>query len=483
MALNVNLESKKKSNRVYWLIAGLFLLVAAGGSYLWVNQAQITERGTYQTSTATLGTLTANVGATGTIRAGHSAILVWNTSGRVEIVNAGLGTKIKTDQVLAALSPDSVSKNIILAEADLVTAQKNLDTLLLSNSTESLAMQKLADAKQTVSDAQDKYDFITQERVPGEVIQDASDQIVKAKKQLKQLEFFYNLFYSNRPDGATDKALMIVQLTKSKQNIADLTSKYNWYTSQASPIEIEKTLAALNLAKAKQEDAQRALDRLKNGGKLADITAAKARVAAATATINQAQIVAPFDGTVTQSTIQAGDRVSTGQTAFRVDDLTLLMVDLQISEVDINNVAVGQAVTVSMDAVPDKTYQGIVSKVNQSAKAGQVGINFTVSVTLTDNDELVKPGMTADVTIIVKQVADALLVPNRAVRMVSGKRIVYILKDKQPLPVAIRLGASADENSQVIGGDLKAGDLIILNPPNAANPDAQSASPTLTPVK
>ena len=58
--------------------------------------------------------------------------------------------------------------------------------------------------------------------------------------------------------------------------------------------------------------------------------------------------------------------------------------------------------------------------------------------------------------------------PNRAVRQVNGKRVVYILKDKLPVSVEIRLGATSDSNSEVVGGDLKEGDLIILNPPSSS---------------
>jgi len=91
-----------------------------------------------------------------------------------------------------------------------------------------------------------------------------------------------------------------------------------------------------------------------------------------------------------------------------------------------------------------------------------------VTVELTDADALVKPGMTAAVTISVKEVQDALLVPNRAVRVVDSKRTVYLLQNGQPVAVEVRLGATSDTNSEVVGGDLKEGDLIILNPPSNA---------------
>jgi len=86
---------------------------------------------------------------------------------------------------------------------------------------------------------------------------------------------------------------------------------------------------------------------------------------------------------------------------------------------------------------------------------------------LTDPDELVRPGMTAAVNVLVKQLDGVLLVPNRAVRVVDGERVVYVLKNGLPVATKIRLGATSDAVSEVVGGDLQEGDLIILNPPAA----------------
>jgi HlyD family secretion protein len=73
--------------------------------------------------------------------------------------------------------------------------------------------------------------------------------------------------------------------------------------------------------------------------------------------------------------------------------------------------------------------------------------------------------MTAAVNIMVQQIDNVLLVPNRAVRVVDGQRLVYVLRDNQVTQVNLELGASSDVNSEVTGGDLKEGDAIILNPP------------------
>jgi HlyD family secretion protein len=98
-------------------------------------------------------------------------------------------------------------------------------------------------------------------------------------------------------------------------------------------------------------------------------------------------------------------------------------------------------------------------------------VSFTVTVELEDADAQVKPGMTAAVTITINELDDVLLIPNRAVRLVEGQRVVYVLRGGQAERIAITLGVSSDTMSEVIEGDLKEGDTIILNPPAEFNTD------------
>ena len=219
------------------------------------------------------------------------------------------------------------------------------------------------------------------------------------------------------------------------------------------------------MAEARLNDARREYERLLQGEDSAEVAAAKARVEAAQATLNQAYLTAPFNGTITQSNLVEGDQVTAGTAGFRIDDLSSLLVDVQVSEVDINSVSVGQSATLTFDAILDKTYQGIVVQVGQAGETVQGVVSFTVTVELTDVDELVKPGMTTAVNIVVEEVQDVILIPNRAVRLIDGQRVVYVLRDNQPLPITVTLGASSDTFSELASGDINEGDLIILNPP------------------
>lgn len=400
--------------------AGFFLLTRLN-----VSAQEIT---TYETEPAALGELTAIVGATGTVRANQSASLAWKTSGTVARVNYQAGEQVKAGDILAVLDETSLPQSIILAQADLVSAKKALEDLLNSDTDLAQAVINLRKAQEDYDNARE-YRQSLNERVTYEIVK---------------------IVIENTPLGPR-------KVPRIK------TVKYY-------PDEDEKAIAdeKLALAKAKLEDAQRTYDRLKDGPNSDDVAAAQARVNAAQAALDQAKIIAPFSGVVTQANPQVGDVVSAGQGAFRLDDLSHLLVDVEISEVDINQVKVGQSAELTFDAVPGKPYAGRVIEVGAVGTNINGAVNFIVTVALTDADEQVRPGMTAAVNIEVVHLTDALLVPNRAVRVVNGERVVYVLKNGQPLARKIQLGASSDAYSQVTGGDLQVGDLIILNPPAAS---------------
>ena len=222
----------------------------------------------------------------------------------------------------------------------------------------------------------------------------------------------------------------------------------------------------LALAKAKLDDAQRNYDLLKDGN-TAEIVAAQARVDAAQATINLARVIAPFDATVTEAYPLPGDQVAAGATAFRLDNLTSLLWMWKFLKW-ISTVSKWSNLSrLRLMRFLDKEYHGEVVEVAQAGTVTNGVVNFKVTVELTDADAAVRPGMTAAVNIVVEEMQDVVLVPNRAVRLVDGERVVYLLIDGEAVKKEIRLGSSSDTMSVVAVGDVKEGDLVILNPPAA----------------
>jgi HlyD family secretion protein len=404
------------------LIIVLLIVVIAAGAYAYRQRSKSTATTQYQTAKIVRGNLVATIGATGTVRAKQSATLIWQAAGTVDTVNVKVGDNIPADFVMAFLDKGSLPQSVIMAEADLASAQQSLDDLLNSDTARSQSVIALRDAK------------------------DAYDRAVNYRKELNGKINIKKIIY------------------KTVGNVKyPVLKEYRGYADDTTKAKADENVV---LTKAKYDDAQREFDRL-NAGNLVEIKAAQARVDAAQATLNLARIVAPFPGIVTESHPLPGDQVGAGATAFRLDDLSSLYVDVEVSEVDINSVAVGQTATLSFDAILNKDYHGEVVEV---AKVGNtVGgvVNFTVTVELTDADDLVKPGMTAAVNVVVQEEKDVVLVPNRAVRLVDAERVVYMLVDGQPKPVKVSLGSSSGVDSVLVGGDLKEGDAIILNPPTA----------------
>ena len=407
-----------KFSRRTWIIIGVIVVVAMAAVFIFSTRGEPVS--VFQTTKAERGNLVATVGATGSVRARQSAVLVWQTTGIVNAVNADVGTRVSRNDVLASLDKASLNQSIILAESDLTSAQKALEDLLNSDTSR-------AEALRTLDKAEAAYEKAYNWRIQ-----------LNGKIDIK--DYYY------------DNGILKVK-------------EYRGLASAETIADADEDLA---LKEAQLNDARRKYERLKDGADPAEVSAAEARIAAAQSTLNLAFIAAPFDGTVTQAEPAVGDQASTGAVAFRVDDLSHLLVDVQVSEVDINTLSIGQTAALTFDAILGKEYHGEIVEVGQAGDNVQGVVNFTVTIELTDADELVKPGMTAAVNIVVQEVKDVVLVPNRAVRLVDAERVVFVLVNGIPQQVKVELGSSSDTMSVLISGDLKEGDEIILNPPSVS---------------
>jgi HlyD family secretion protein len=499
-----------------WVIIIIVIAVLAGALFLFGrfrSQQIAAAQGAYQTEPLQRGDLTATVGATGVVRANQTANLTWDTSGTVGEIGVAGGEEVSAGQELASLEQTSLPQTAILAQADLVNARQALNDLLNSNLQQAKAQQAVEQAQRALEDARDPEQaraaaanalanaqkaventerLVRNSRSPAgqSYIDEAKAQVTLAKDRLDKAKERYQP-YANRPESNLTRARFLSDMAAAQQEYDAAVRYLNGLTGTSSATdravaEANLATAQAQLAQAQREwdrvkdgpssadialleaqlaDAQREWERLRDGADPEDIAAAEARVAAAQAAINQAHLTAPFAGVVTQVESKIGDQVAPGSPAFRLDDLSRLLVDVQVSEVDINRIKPGQDVTLLFDAILNREYKGKVDEVALVGTSNQGVVEFVVTVELTDADAAVKPGMTAAVNIVVDQLADVPLVPNRAVRVQQGQRVVYVLKDGKLEPVEITLGASSDTVSQLLEGEISLGDLIVLNPP------------------
>ncbi len=411
-----------------------------------------------ETVTASQGSLTATVGATGTVRPDQTAWLAWETTGDIDQVNVQVGDVITSGQTLATLVQSSLPQNIILAQSDLISAQQQLDDLMNTQSVSQQALQKVNTSQAAVYDAEQALVKFDQQPYKDD-LERAQEDVVDKQDDLEQAQDDFEPYKDRDPSNTTRQSY--------EQRMIDAQIAYDEAVRKVDRLELEHQTAQANLdaANAALADAQRSYDLVKDGPNPDDIKVLETRIAADQATLSLAKLIAPFDATVTEVDIKPGDQVAPGSVAFRLDKLDRLLVDVQLSEVDINSIEVSQPVNMSFDAILDKQYNGVVSQVPLVGDVVAGVVQFNVLVELTDADEYVKPGMTSAVNIVVDQITNALLVPNSAVRVVDGQRVVYILKDNQLQEVEVTLGASSDTHSQVIDGNLQVGDEIVLNPP------------------
>jgi len=460
---------KKKNTGKKYIFLVLGLVVAALVIYFVVNNNNNKQSAVedLQTAEVVRGELVAIVGATGTVRANQSAMLTWQTSGRIGEINVEVDDLVAGETVLAELLETSLSQSVILAQADLVTAEQNLDNLLNSNLAKAQAQLDLANAK----DAYDRavwssFQENTVRTSNQNQIDAAKAAVTLAQDKVDDAQDAYDRVDS-RDDDDPLKAGALSTLANARENLVKAKKDLNYLTQVPDAKELAISDGKIAVALAQYEDAQREWERQKDGPDPDDIAAAKARISAIQATINLASITAPFSGTVTEVSAMVGDQVNAGNSAFRIDDLSHLLVDVEVPEVDINSIRVGQDVDLTFDAIYDKAYQGRVTSVARVGSTGTGMVNFKVTIEILNPDEQVLPGMTAAVNIVTSRLEDVLTVPNRAVRLVNNQPVVYVLKNNTSTAVEIEIGVSSDTYSEVVSGDLKEGDLVILNPPTS----------------
>ena len=440
------------------LILVVVVVLAIVGITIVRQRQQSAALSELQTVVAGRGSLTATIGATGMVHANQTALLAWQTSGNIGEIAVEVGDAVTAGQVLAALDEASLSQSSILARADLINAQRALDDLLNDQVTMAQAQQAVYTAQQALYAAERAMDRFEGDDYK-DALEEARQDVIDREDELTEAQ---DAFEPYEDWDATNETRQ-----RYEQDLIDAQNAYDEAVRIVALLELEQQAAqaSLEAATASLAAAQREYDRVKDGPDPDDVAALEARIAAAQATLDLTQLTAPFDGTITEVNLKEADRVAPGVTAFRIDDLSRLIVDVQVSEVDINSIQIDQPVNLSFDAILDKEYHGRVTQVAQVGTVVQGVVQFNVSVELTDADEAVRPGMTAAVNITVEQLDDVLLVPNRAVRLVDGERVVYILQDQQLETAQITLGATSDTASEVIDGELNAGDLIVLNPP------------------
>ena len=166
-----------------------------------------------------------------------------------------------------------------------------------------------------------------------------------------------------------------------------------------------------------------------------------------------------------QTKVKVGDSPYAGQAIISLPDLSRMVVEIPISELDIHKIAVGQEALVTLDAYPDRVFTAKVTEVSPLAR--RMGVSqmkvFDSRVMLDESDLSLRPGMTAQVSIITRYLPGALVVPNEAIFRRDGKPVVFVMNGGVE-EVEVELGPE-NGNFVVIGSGIEPGVLVALRDP------------------
>ncbi len=401
----------KRKNTLSLIIGILFVALAGVGFWRWSTGP---KEASYITTAAQKGNVTQVVTATGSLSAVITVQVGSQVSGSIDKLYADFNTQVKAGQVVARLNQDKFKASVDQAKANLLSAQANV-------------------AKQQVAD------------------EDAR-RTLERNKELK-------------------KRGLIAQ--------SDLDASQTAYDAAVAQLEVNK----------------------------AQVEQAQAAVTQASVDLNNTVIRSPVDGIVVSRNIDVGQTVAASlqaPTLFLIaNDLSKMQVDTNVSEGDVGNVWVGQDVTFTVDAYASRRFHGKVLQVRNAAIMVQNVVTYDAVIGVDNKELLLKPGMTANAEFIVSQKTDILKVPNAALRFrpptdaqpsqvgvpaqgagggtgrgggspgaSQGSRsreggggrqaTIYVLRDQQATPVRVRLGISDGSFTEIVSGDLKEGDQVIV---------------------
>jgi HlyD family secretion protein len=263
------------------------------------------------------------------------------------------------------------------------------------------------------------------------------------------------------------------------------------------------------------------------GASTAQVAQTEAALRFAETNFRYTKIVSPVDGVVVSRNVDVGQTVAasfTTPTLFTIaQDLTKMQIDTSVDEADIGKIKVGQNVEFNVDAYPENTFQGVVDQIRIAPITVQNVVTYDVVIKVDNADLRLKPGMTANVTIVVVSKDSVLKIPNAALRFrpsekdgvtvskgpadktgkgpsgpvdkagvrppgkggsTSGQRgyTVWMLENDKPKQVQVTIGISDGSSTEVTSGDVKEEQEVIvesLTKSTKTNGNQQQSPPRL----
>lgn len=307
-----------------------------------------------------------------------------------------------------------------------------------------------------------------------------------------------------------DDALLAAQQKQSAANVQNAEASLELAT--ANEARMRTLFAQEYVSRQELDSAVQAKKSAEAQLKLTQATVEKDR-----ANLAYSVIRSPVSGVVVDRSVDVGQTVAASlqtPTLFKIaQDLSRMQIDANFAEADIGNIRVGQTVRFTVDAFPNRNFKGVVKLVRLNPTTVSNVVTYDAVINVDNPEQILLPGMTAYVNIAVAERKDVLLVPNAALRFkpanadvkkptapqsndaqksgagrpgdspggakpkrdaFSGK--VYVLETSELKPVSVSLGITDNRNTEIVGGELKAGDQVVIGEVQTADKSTSSGS-------
>ncbi|RIK29636.1 MAG: hypothetical protein DCC55_37830 [Chloroflexi bacterium] len=506
-----------------WVAIVLVVMVVAVAGYSWYSgQSLLPGRATPgQMQTQAPGAQTDTVTATVEIRpaesvigrvsaAGHIALssrryVVLEGSGLVTHVNYYVGDTVEVGDALiildttdleralrraeltveasknslAQLAEEPDANEIARAEAELIAAQENLKTV------EAGPTQREVDAaRATLSSAWARYNELTAPMSEAQRTQ-LEAQRRSAEITMRETQREYDKIRWQGDAGMSSQAAELQRATIEYERI---NAEFELSAAGADQSEIQSALASAQDAQKQLDDllakptdaelasaaaqvagAQATLDALKKGASVLEVQSVQIQLEQALvdleeahANLQKAQVIAPSSGVVIQLDAQVGQRLAAGEVVAVLANPQELELPVQVAEVDIDEIRIGQAAEITIDALLGRPFQGEVARIAPVSSDTSGVVNYQVTIRLTDDDLAgVRPDMTAVAEFIDSAASGGWLVPTSSLRQENGETVVAVVRNGQTLDVGVTPGAVQGEWTVVQSLALQSGDQVV----------------------
>lgn len=502
-----------KSKKLWIFVIVLAVLAGVGYFYRQTLVGLINPTATSQTDAAQAAANTVAVrpatdltvvSAAGNIALASEEAAMFEVEGVIDEVMVEVGDEVVAGDLLATLKTVDLERAVERAELALQAKKNALDKLMepatdaeiaAARAQVESAKEKLADlqtgatsaetaaAQAALAAAQASYDDLLAGSSEAELTQKAAE-LHKAFLTLQEAQQAYDEIAYRDDVGRSQQAMTLQEATidydvaKASYDIAtesaseaDIQAAIKSIKQAQSDLEnLAATSAELASAEADVASAESNLADLLDGPTATEITDAQLAIEQAQIDLQEAEtdlsnarLRAPIDGTITTLDAGVGEKVTTDiSAAIYIADLTQLELTVDVSEVDVSKVYVGQPAQIKLDAFPDRAFSGEVTRIAPTSSSESGVVNYEVAVLL-DNLNLdgVKAGMTAVATIADDANQQAWLVPTTAIAEFEGETSVTVMRNGAPNRVAVARGISQGEWTTVTSPELQEGDQVV----------------------